>query len=424
MPVDFFAPFRTLGLDPRANITEKEIKQAYRKLALTSHPDKNPNDPNAKSKFQAINNARETALASISKLAHEQAELRAKQMQQAAARRKAQEYAAQEATRHRAQYVAAQEAARRAAIATQHDAFYRAEKVRNAEIAKERIRAAQKVAPKARAREEEAMKQAMLAKARQARDQIIAEKAAADARIREQEAMAKQAKEEREQQKREWDTARDAVEAGIRDIELDKQNTEDMERENKKREKQRAEDKSVEKNTDFKISFPGAKTPASDSHYQNQTEEKDTEYPKRIREVRARKEYHDTYDPVTFTFNGVYSDYDHDTWDAYASANKRYKPSCNFNSLEEKVFCAIMDSRFEPCFARQPTDKPWLRTIMDDLWINQVLKDVFMRHGRAFYSKEKYQRETYGAFVARAREYGVRFLEVWIQVHRGGEQNL
>jgi curved DNA-binding protein CbpA len=51
-PKDYYA---ALGLDKEA--TETDIKKAYRKLAMTCHPDKNPDDPNAKEKFQAISEA-------------------------------------------------------------------------------------------------------------------------------------------------------------------------------------------------------------------------------------------------------------------------------------------------------------------------------------------------------------------------------
>ncbi|XP_072021756.1 uncharacterized protein [Amphiura filiformis] len=47
--------FQVLGLSPGAS--EEEIQQAYRRLALTHHPDKNNNDPEATRKFQEINNA-------------------------------------------------------------------------------------------------------------------------------------------------------------------------------------------------------------------------------------------------------------------------------------------------------------------------------------------------------------------------------
>lgn len=44
-----------LGIQPDASSTE--IKKAYRRMAMKTHPDKHPNDPEAQSKFQAVGEA-------------------------------------------------------------------------------------------------------------------------------------------------------------------------------------------------------------------------------------------------------------------------------------------------------------------------------------------------------------------------------
>jgi curved DNA-binding protein len=54
MYIDYY---KVLGIDK--NATQAEIKNAYRKLARKYHPDLNPNDKDAKGKFQQINEANE-----------------------------------------------------------------------------------------------------------------------------------------------------------------------------------------------------------------------------------------------------------------------------------------------------------------------------------------------------------------------------
>ena len=55
--MDFKDYYATLGVAKKA--TEKEIKQAFRKLARKHHPDVNPNDSSAEAKFKELNEAYE-----------------------------------------------------------------------------------------------------------------------------------------------------------------------------------------------------------------------------------------------------------------------------------------------------------------------------------------------------------------------------
>ena len=51
----FIDYYKILGVDK--NIPQKDVRAAYRKRAKLFHPDLHPNDPKAKAKFQALNEA-------------------------------------------------------------------------------------------------------------------------------------------------------------------------------------------------------------------------------------------------------------------------------------------------------------------------------------------------------------------------------
>lgn len=57
MTMEFIDYYQLLGVDKSAS--EADIKKAYRKMARKYHPDVNPNDEEAKKKFQQINDANE-----------------------------------------------------------------------------------------------------------------------------------------------------------------------------------------------------------------------------------------------------------------------------------------------------------------------------------------------------------------------------
>jgi len=66
-------PYEVLGV--AKNASAKEIKSAYRKLAKKHHPDQNPNDPKAKDRFAAANQAYEILGDEKSRAAYDRGEI-------------------------------------------------------------------------------------------------------------------------------------------------------------------------------------------------------------------------------------------------------------------------------------------------------------------------------------------------------------
>jgi len=62
--------YEFLGIPSTAS--EKEIRSAYRKKALTCHPDKNPDDPNATALFRELSEAFEVLICPTAKAAYDQ----------------------------------------------------------------------------------------------------------------------------------------------------------------------------------------------------------------------------------------------------------------------------------------------------------------------------------------------------------------
>jgi DnaJ-class molecular chaperone len=58
--MDQRSPYQILKI--RIGATEKEIRKAYRRLAMKYHPDRNPEDPKAEEKFKEAQRAYETLL--------------------------------------------------------------------------------------------------------------------------------------------------------------------------------------------------------------------------------------------------------------------------------------------------------------------------------------------------------------------------
>jgi len=56
-----FCPFEALQLETREP-SDRQVRQAFRKLALKFHPDRNPNDPSARIKFERVKLASEILL--------------------------------------------------------------------------------------------------------------------------------------------------------------------------------------------------------------------------------------------------------------------------------------------------------------------------------------------------------------------------
>jgi len=61
--------YEVLGVEH--NVSEEEIKRAYRKLAVKFHPDKNPDDPNAEEKFKELGEAYDVLIDSDKRAAYD-----------------------------------------------------------------------------------------------------------------------------------------------------------------------------------------------------------------------------------------------------------------------------------------------------------------------------------------------------------------
>jgi len=62
--------YKTLGVE--RNASDDEIKKAYRRLAMKYHPDRNPDDKSAESKFKDVKQAYEVLSNSQKRAAYDQ----------------------------------------------------------------------------------------------------------------------------------------------------------------------------------------------------------------------------------------------------------------------------------------------------------------------------------------------------------------
>ena len=53
------------------NVSEEEVKRAYRRLAVKFHPDKNPDDPHAEEKFKELGEAYDVLMDSDKRAAYD-----------------------------------------------------------------------------------------------------------------------------------------------------------------------------------------------------------------------------------------------------------------------------------------------------------------------------------------------------------------
>ena len=97
--MEFLDYYKILGIDK--NASQKEIKNAYRKLARKYHPDLNPNNKDAKKNFQQINEANEVLSDPVKRKKYDQ---HGKDWQHADQFERAKQYQSQSSTSRRMRY--------------------------------------------------------------------------------------------------------------------------------------------------------------------------------------------------------------------------------------------------------------------------------------------------------------------------------